>query len=137
MLAYNTSVHTIIHFTPYDIMFGNKPFMPNFIYDELPGTTYPEYVRMLQNRLKHSREKVLEFIYKSKESSKSYYDTRTRPAKYKSGDYVYLKNHLRLRKALSSLWKGPYKVVKINGNNTLTHTQTSRHSPFRSSEAGS
>lgn len=127
MLAYNTSVHSTTHFTPYELMFGNKPTIPNSIFDESPGTTYPDYVRMLHNRLKYSREKALDFIRKSKESSKTYYDTRTRPIKYKVGDYVYLKNHLRLRKALSPIWKGPYKVVKINGNNTLTLLINRRH----------
>ncbi|KAJ0177013.1 hypothetical protein K1T71_007022 [Dendrolimus kikuchii] len=127
MLAYNTSVHSTTHFTPYELMFGNKPFIPNSIYNESPGATYPDYVRMLQNRLKYSREKALDFIRKSKESSKTYYDTHTRSVKYKIGDYVYLKNHLRLRKALSPIWKGPYKVIKINGNNTLTLLINRRH----------
>lgn len=127
MLTYNTSVHSTTHFTPYELMFGNKPVIPSSIYEESLQATYPDYVRMLQNRLKYSREKALDFVKKSKESSKNYYDAHTRPAKYKTGEYVYLKNHLRMRKALSPLWKGPYKIVKINGNNTLTLLINRRH----------
>lgn len=127
MLAYNTTIHTTTHYSPYELMFGTKPFIPNSIYDGTLGATYPDYVRMLQGRLKCSREKALDFIKRSKETSKTYYDTRTRPIQYKVGDYVYLKNHLRLRKALSPIWKGPYKVVKINGNNTLTLLINRRH----------
>ncbi|KAH9644970.1 hypothetical protein HF086_003300 [Spodoptera exigua] len=56
-----------------------------------------------------------------------YYDAHSRPVRYKVGDYVYLKNHVRLRKALSPVWKGPYKVVKINGRNTLTLLINRRH----------
>ncbi|CAK1580066.1 unnamed protein product [Parnassius mnemosyne] len=127
MLAYNTSVHSTTHYTPHELMFGSKPYIPNSIYNESLGATYPDYVRMLQNRLKHSREKALDFIRKSKESSKSYYDTHTRPVKYKVGECVYIKNHLRLRKALSPLWKGPYKIVKVHSNNTLTLLINRRH----------
>ncbi|XP_062526266.1 uncharacterized protein LOC134199436 [Bombyx mori] len=75
MLAYNTAVHSTTHFTPYELMFGNKPFIPNSVFQEPTGTTYPEYVRMLQNRLKYSRQKAVEHIQKSKGISKTYYDS--------------------------------------------------------------
>lgn len=127
MLAYNTSVHSTTHYTPHELMFGKKAFLPNSLYNETPGASYPDYVRMLQNRLKYSREKALDFMRKSKESSKTHYDTHTRSKTYKAGEYVYLKNHLRMRKALSPLWKGPYKIVKVNGNNTLTLLINRRH----------
>ncbi|XP_038207042.1 uncharacterized protein LOC119828829 [Zerene cesonia] len=127
MHAYNTNVHSTTHFSPHELMFGNKPILPNSIFSEEPGTTYSDYIRMLQHRLKHCREKALEFIRRSKETSKNYYDSRTRPITYKIGDFVYLKNHLRSRKALSPVWKGPYKVIKVNGNNTLTLLINRRH----------
>lgn len=47
---------------------------------------------------------------------------------------VYVKNHLRLRKALSPIWKGPYKVVRINGNNTLTVLLNRRHVKYHYDE---
>lgn len=127
MLAYNTAIHTTTNFSPYELIFGHKPYIPNSIYEPVPHVTYPDYVRMLQHRLKYARDKAIENITKSKESSKAYYDTRTRPVKYHVGDFVYLKNHLRLRKALSPIWKGPYKVVKINGKNNLTLLINRRH----------
>lgn len=127
MLAYNTSVHCTTHFTPYELMFAHKPFIPNSIFEESPGATYPEYVKMLQNRLKYSREKAIQNIQNSKSNSKNYYDSHSKPQQYKIGDYVYLKNHLRMRKALSPLWKGPYKIVKILGNNTLSLLINRRH----------
>lgn len=127
MLAYNSAIHSTTNFSPHELLFGNKPYFPNSIYDSSPDATYPEYVKMLQHRLQYSREKAFENIQKSKESSKGYYDSHTRPVQYRVGDYVYLKNHLRLRKALSPIWKGPYKIIKINGRNTLTIIINRRH----------
>ncbi|XP_045456466.1 uncharacterized protein LOC123666419 [Melitaea cinxia] len=127
MLTYNSSVHTTTKFTPYELLFGHKPFIPDSIFDSRPDVTYPEYTKMLHHRLKVSREKALQNINASKERSKTYYDKHSRPIQYKVGDYVYLKNHVRLRKALSPLWKGPYKIVKIHGNNTLSLLINRRH----------
>lgn len=134
MLTYNTTVHSTTNFTPYELVFGHKPFIPSSIYDTSLEPTYNSYVRVLQQRLQLSREKALENILKSKSISKSYYDKRTRPIKYKVGDMVYVKNHLRLRKALSPIWKGPYKVVRINGNNTLTVLLNRRHVKYHYDE---
>jgi transposase InsO family protein len=127
MLAYNTAIHTTTNYSPYELVFGHKPHIPNSVYESALDATYPDYVKMLQHRLQHSRNKAIENIMKSKESSKNYYDSRTRPVKYKVGDFVWLKNHLRLRRALAPIWKGPYKVIKINGRNTLTLLINRRH----------
>lgn len=127
ILAYNSNVHCTTQFTPYELLLGFKPYIPDSIYELNPNVTYPEYIKMLHHRMKLSRLKALENIVTSKERSKSYYDKHTRPIRYKLGDWVYLKNHLRLRKALSPVWKGPYRVVKIHGNNTLSLLINRRH----------
>ena len=93
MLAYNTSVHSTTKYSPYELLFGNKPYLPNSVYDSSPDATYPEYVNVLQHRLKYSRDRALENIQKSKETSKTYYDTHSRPIKYQVGDYVFIKQH--------------------------------------------
>ena len=127
MLAYNTNIHTTTNYSPYELLFGNKPYLPNSLYETNLDATYPEYLRVLQQRLKYSRDKALDNIRLSKEKSKGYYDSRSRPVTYKVGDYVYIKNHLRMRKAMSPLWKGPYKIVKIHGNNALSLLINRRH----------
>lgn len=127
ILAYNTNVHCTTKFSPHELLFGQKPYFPNSLYEPSPSGTYHEYIKMLNHRLKLSREKALEYIAKSKERSKQYYDRHSRPVEYKVGDMVYVKNHARLRKALSPVWKGPYKVVKVHGNHTLSVLINRRH----------
>lgn len=128
MLTYNTTIHTTTKFSPYELVFGHKPFIPNSIYETSSGTTYTDYIKMLQHKFKYTRSKALENILKSKEASKTYYDSRAKtPPRYKIGDYVYLKNHLRLRKALSPIWKGPYKIIRVNNNHTVTLLINRRH----------
>lgn len=127
ILAYNTNIHTTTKFTPYELLFGHKPHIPDSVYKYTPTGTYHEYLKMLSHRLKLTREQAISNINKSKETSKLYYDQNTRTVSYKVGDMVYVKNHLRLRKALSPIWKGPYKVVKIHGNHTLSILINRRH----------
>lgn len=134
MLTYNTTVHSTTNFTPYELVFGHKAIIPSSIYDSSLESTYNSYVRVLQQRLRLSREKAIENILKSKTTSKTYYDKHTKIMKYKAGDMVYVKNHLRLRKALSPIWKGPYKVIRINGNNTLTILMNRRHVKYHYDE---
>lgn len=127
MLTCNTSTHCTTNFSPYELVFGHKPYLPDSIFQESSNSAYPEYLKMLNHRLKLSHQKVTENISLSKKRSKSYYDSHTRHVTYKAGDYVYIKNHLRLGKSLSPIWKGPYKILEIHGNNTATLLINRRH----------
>lgn len=51
MLAYNTNVHTTTRFTPYELLFGHKPYIPDSIFEARCDVTYPDYIKMLQHRL--------------------------------------------------------------------------------------
>lgn len=87
MLTYNTTPHTTTKFTPYELVFGHKPFIPNSLYESSSNATYSDYIKMLRHKLKYKRAKALENIVQPKNNSKSYYDTRAKPPpKYKAGD---------------------------------------------------
>lgn len=119
MLAYNSNVHSTTGFAPFELIFGHKPYIPKSI-DTLENNTYTDYVRALNHRLYYSRQKALENIQQSKERSKHYYDSHSRPITYNVGDMVYIRCHHKQNKALSPVWKGPFKIIKINGNHTVT-----------------
>lgn len=126
MLAYNSNVHSTTGFAPFELLFGHKPYIPKSI-DSLDSNTYTDYVRALNHRLYYSRQKALQNIQHSKERSKQYYDSHSRPTTYNVGDMVYIRCHHKQNKALSPVWKGPYKIIKINGNHTVTIQVNRKH----------
>lgn len=63
-----------------------------------------------------------ENIIKCKESSKHYYDRSTKQHIFKIGDFVYVRNNAGkpgVSKKLSPNYKGPYKIIKVNKNQTI------------------
>lgn len=119
MIAYNSNIHSTTGYSSLELLFGFKPYLPSSI-DTLESNTYTDYIRALNHRLYYSRQKALENIQSSKEKSKTYYDFRTKPLSYKTGDTVYVRCHHKQNKALSPVWKGPYKIIRLNGNHSVT-----------------
>lgn len=134
ILSYNTTPHCTTQYTPFELLYGYKPTIPSSVYDSTSSATYQEYIRALQYRMKYSREKAVEHMNKSKESSKKYYDSSSREKTYKTGDMVYLKHHHRLRKALSPIWKGPFKIIKTHGKNNVTLCINRKHVKYHINE---
>lgn len=126
MIAYNTNIHSTTGFQPMELLFGFKPYMPQSA-DTLDLNTYTDYIRALNHRLYYSRQKALQNIQSSKERSKQHFDAHAKPVTYKVGDMVYLRCHHKQNKAMSPIWKGPYKIIKINGNHTVTLLINRKH----------
>ena len=45
------------------MLLGHKPILRNSIYESASNATYPDYVRMLQHRLKYIRVKAIDYIH--------------------------------------------------------------------------
>jgi transposase InsO family protein len=68
MFSYNTSIHSTTHYTPYELIFGNKAILPHTL-TKSPNLhyTYDDYHQYLQLRLNKFFEIKRQNILKSKE----------------------------------------------------------------------
>lgn len=123
MFAYNSHVHNSTKYTPYETLFGYKPFLPNSIIQEPKfNYSYDDYIINLQQKLNFSQKIARENLINSKIKSKKYYDTKINVHNYKLNDLVYILNKQTtpgLNKKLTPNYKGPYKITKIFHNKTV------------------
>ena len=125
-LSYNTGVHEATNFTPYEIVFGRLPRLPSQFPTEPKLSTYNDFTSELIKRLSEIREIAGENINKSKETTKKYYDLKTRPFIGKAGDEVWVKKEVRKGK-FDSQYHGPYTIKQITDrNNVILETSNGR-----------
>lgn len=124
MFTYNTHIHKSTGFTPYELIFGHKAYVPNSLTSPPQFRySYDDYYSNLQLKFNKSYEIARQNLLKSKEKSKAYYDRNIRHAEYKVNDLAYVINNSHkpgLSKKLSPNFKGPYKIVAVNDNNTVS-----------------
>ena len=129
MYSFNSHTHTSTGYTPYELLFGKKPFIPNSLIrkstlrkfiDKPFNKNYDDYISDLKEKIQISQKLARENLIKHKVKSKQYYDNKINIHDYKIGDLVYIKNNLTkigINKKLSPKFKGPYEIKKISGNN--------------------
>lgn len=118
MFTYNTTPHTSTHIMPFELIHGFKPNLPSSFKSKQLSVVYnyEDYLSFIKNRLKSSYEIARQNLLISKEKSKIYYDKNCNPVTFKIGDQVLLKNELKSKNKLDSLWHGPHLVVDIISN---------------------
>lgn len=128
MFTYNTHIHKATQFTPFELLFGKKAYIPNSLTSPPQFRyTYDDYHAHLKLKLNKSFELAKQNLVHSKEQSKSYYDTSINKYEYNVGDQVLIRNKENkpgLTKKLTFIMKGPYEIVKGNRNKT-NQVQTS------------
>lgn len=123
--AYNTSYHESIGDTPFYIVHGRDPKMPDDLYkaelnrDFLGKRTAAEYARMIQERLQEAYQRVRDHndLVRQKREMKRIQETSgVNP--FFEGDLVWLYTPHKLKglsKKLQFPWKGPFRVIKRVG----------------------
>ena len=121
MFSYNSHVHSSTGYSPYELLFGVKPFIPNSLTREPTiNYSYDDYINDLKQKIQITQNLARQQLIKNKVISKKYYDKQINIPNYKVGDFVYVKNHqtkLGMNKKLGPKYKGPYEIKNIIGNN--------------------
>lgn len=130
MFCYNTSVHSSSKFTPYELVFGQKPLLPTSVNSNENESNYDNYVQNLKLKLNKIQSIARENLIKNKEISKLRYDNKIKVPNYKKGDYVLIMS--KGQNKLKPQWKCPYEIISLDKVNVTFRTKNGKHkkNPF-------
>jgi hypothetical protein len=120
MLAYNTSYHSTIATTPFELLFGVRPRLPSLPAPEIQRVQYGEsFPAERLQLLQHARQVARQHAEAQGMTYKANFDTSTSPHKFKIDQKVWHSDTTALGKnpKLTPKWLGPYLIVDLNENN--------------------
>ena len=119
LFAYNTSKHATTHYTPFFLVHGREATLPidvSFPRAEVDSTsTTQQYATLITQRLRQARQFVDQNIQVAQTHQADAYDQGRVNKQYEVDDKVWIYSpHIgkEKKKKLSSLWHGPYTVVR-------------------------
>lgn len=122
MFSYNSTIHLSTNYSPYELLFGHKNYLPSSIVQEPTFSyTYDDYIKSLQYKLNTAFKVAKENIISSKTRSKESYDRKCNSVKFRVNDLVCIYNKsvkANLSKKLSPNFRGPYKIIELYPNQT-------------------
>lgn len=122
--CYNTTPHTDIHYTPFELIFGKTCSLPQNIKNQTqidPIYNTDSYYQELKHKLQKATLLAGEIIQKAKEKRATDHLDKSNPIQVELGDRVMLSNENR--KKLDKVYKGPYRVSKITHPNVILSDQ--------------
>jgi hypothetical protein len=120
-ISYNTSYHSTIATTPFELLFGEKARLPSFPNEDIQQIHYGETSAAERfNLLQKLRAKVHQSATEHGLKSKATFDKNTVPHKFKIGDRVLISNDFYVGKnpKLAPTFTGPGEIIDINDTNT-------------------
>jgi hypothetical protein len=119
-LSYNTSYHSTIATTPFELLFGKKARLPSFPNEDIQKVHYGETSAAEQFNLLQKLRKIAHDNATTKgQKTKEQYDKKAMPHSFKIGDKVLISNDFDTTKKpkLVPNWKGPGEIFDINDTN--------------------
>ena len=120
MLAYNTSYHSTIATTPFELLFGVKPRLPSLPAPDIERHHYGESIAAERfQMLQQARRLAQQTAAEQGEKYKNQYDKLASPHKFEIGQKVWLSDTTSIGKnaKLTPNWIGPYQIIDINDTN--------------------
>lgn len=114
---YNTTPHTKLKYTPYELLFGKKANLPGTLQKPVKVTyCYDDYVINIKQKFRKTWEEARENLKDSKRKTVevSQQKNKVNPV-YRVGDYVTVRKEQRRK--LDPLFVGPYEIKEIKGTN--------------------
>lgn len=121
LFAYRTSMHETTGTTPFFLMFGRYPRLPEDIIYSLPVTNYTsahQYCHEIKKHMQEAYRRVGEYVHKERLHQKANYDRHVKGNSYVVNDLVFLHCPAVPRgqsRKLHKPWQGPYRVVEVIG----------------------
>jgi len=120
MLSYNTSYHSTIATTPFELLFGNKPQLPSFPNPDIQRVHYGKSTSAeLYQLLQKIHFLVKNIAMANQQQVKSNFDKSAHPHSFSIEDLVWYEDFVSLGKKpkLTPKWQGPAKITEVNDTN--------------------
>jgi hypothetical protein len=120
MLSYNTSYHSTIATTPFELLFGTKPRLPSFPNPDIQRLHYGESSSAERYQLLQKISFIAKNISQQKqESYKDNIGKKALPHSFNIDNPVWYENFSPLGKnpKLTPKWSGPAKITQLNDTN--------------------
>jgi transposase InsO family protein len=119
-ISYNTSYHSTISTTPFELLFGEKARLPSFPNEDIQQLHYGETSAAERfNLLQKLRATAHRSATEQGLKSKTTFDRNTVPHNFKIGDKVLISNDFYVGKnpKLAPTYTGPGEIIDINDTN--------------------
>ena len=120
MFSYNTSYHSTIMTTPFELLFGMKPRLPSLPHQDVQRVHYGESFaseRLLE--LQKARQIAEQHMADKSQQIKQTFDKQSQPHNFRVGDLVLFAEHdfRGKNRKLATKWVGPAEIINITDTN--------------------
>jgi len=129
MFSYNTSYHSTIMTTPFELLFGLRPRTPTLPGQDTQRLHYGESFASERLQMLQKARQVAKLNTEEKTADyKKHYDKKAEVHKFKVHDMVYYSetDFLGRNRKLSPKWLGPVEIVKLTDTNATIKTKKNK-----------
>ena len=129
MFSYNTSYHSTIMTTPFELLYGMKPRTPSFPHQDVQRVHYGEsFASERLQILQKARLLASEHLTENGQRYKQQFDKSAKQHDFKIGDLILFAEHnfLGKNKKLAPKWLGPATIVDITETNVKIKCQNGK-----------